>query len=70
MRNYSTLAWSLTQQLKKDAFHWNSEAEDAFQKLKDVMINLPVLALLDFSQEFVIETDASGLGFGCSLNAT
>ena len=28
--NYNSLAWPLTQQLKKDAFHWNSEVEDAF----------------------------------------
>ena len=65
--NYSSLAWPLTQQLKKYAFHWNSEAEDAFQKLKDVMISLPVLALPNFSQEFVIEMDASGLGLGAVL---
>ena len=67
MRNYNTLAWPPTQQLKKDAFHWNSEAEDAFQKLKDIMINFPILALPDFSQEFVIETDASDLGLGAVL---
>ena len=67
VRNYSSLAWPLTQQLKKDAFHWNSEVEDAFQKLKDIMISLPVLALPDFSQEFVIETDASSLGLGAIL---
>ena len=30
VHNYSLLAWPLTQQLKKDAFHWNSEAEDTF----------------------------------------
>ena len=67
VRKYSSLAWPLTQQLKKDVFHWNEEANLAFQKLKGVMTSLPVLALPDFSQEFVIETDASGLGLGAVL---
>ena len=49
VRNYSSLAWPLTQQLKKDVFHWNEEANLAFQKLKRVMNSLPVLALPDFS---------------------
>ena len=67
VRNYSSLAWPFTQQLKKYAFHWNEEANLAFQKLKRVMTSLPVLALPDFSQEFVIETDASGLGLRAVL---
>ena len=65
--NYSSLAWPLTQQLKKDAFHWDEEADLAFQRLKKVMTSLPVLALPDFSQEFVIEMDALGLGLGAVL---
>ena len=67
MRNYNALAWPLMQQLKKDAFHRNSEANHAFQTLKKTMTNLLVLALLDFSKEFVIEVDASGLGLGAVL---
>ncbi|XP_022872608.1 uncharacterized protein LOC111391593 [Olea europaea var. sylvestris] len=31
---YGAISWLLTQQLKKDAFGWNGEAETAFQKLK------------------------------------
>ena len=64
MRNNSSIAWPLTQQLKKDAFHWNSEADDAFLALKNAMTSLPVLALPDFSKDFVIETEASGFGLG------
>lgn len=29
---YGAISWPLTQQLKKDAFQWNEEAENAFQK--------------------------------------
>ena len=67
MRTYSSLAWPLTQQLKKDVFQWNEEVNLAFQKLKRVMTSLPVLTLPDFSQEFVIKTYASGLGLGAVL---
>lgn len=67
MAGYGTISWPLTQQLKKDAFGWTPEAEAAFQKLKQAMVTVPVLALLDFSQPFIIETNASGYGLGIVL---
>ena len=67
VKGYGAIFWSLTQQLKKDAFNWNSEAEVAFQKLKTVMTTIPVLALPNFSQLFIVEMDASGYGLGAVL---
>ncbi|RVX01071.1 Transposon Tf2-2 polyprotein [Vitis vinifera] len=64
---YGAISWPLTQQLKKDAFNWNLEAEVAFQKLKTTMTTIPVLALPNFSQLFIVETDASGYGLGAVL---
>ena len=54
-------------QLKKDAFHWTIDAEEDFLKLKQAMSSLLVLALLDFTKPFILETAASGQGLGAVL---
>lgn len=53
--------------LKKNSFQWTEEARDTFYQLKKIMSLLSVLALLDFSKPFVIESDASGKGVGAML---
>nr|GEX60656.1 hypothetical protein [Tanacetum cinerariifolium] len=48
-------------------FDWGEEQELAFQTLKDKLCNVPILALLDGPEEFVVYYDASGIGLGCVL---
>ena len=67
VEGYGALSWPLTQQLKKDSFNWNEDVEAAFQKLKATMTSVPVLALPDFSQPFILETDALGTSLGAVL---
>nr|GEU49498.1 ribonuclease III domain-containing protein [Tanacetum cinerariifolium] len=51
------------------AQRWNPQAQEAFEKLQQAMIQSPVLALSNFNEEFVIETDALGIGLGELLAA-
>lgn len=66
--HYATLAAPLTQLLRKDAYVWKESATVAFNDLKNAPMHTPVLALPDFSKNFLIQTDASSLGVGAILS--
>jgi hypothetical protein len=65
--NYGKIETPLTSLLKKNAFTWTSNADHAFQALKDVMCSTTVLTLPDFTKTFILECDASGKGIGAFL---
>jgi hypothetical protein len=66
VKNYGMLAKPLTNLLKKQ-FNWDASAQVAFDKLKSAMTSTPVLALPNFSQEFIVEIDASDVELGVVL---
>nr|XP_009801581.1 PREDICTED: uncharacterized protein LOC104247310 [Nicotiana sylvestris] len=62
IKSYGAISKPLTNLLRKNAFQWNSEAEQTFFQLKEAMTIAPVLALADFTKSFIIETDACDTG--------
>ncbi|XP_025625640.1 uncharacterized protein [Arachis hypogaea] len=62
IKGYASLAFPLTDLLKKDDFVWSTEASKAFTQLQKAICSKPVLQLPNFDLPFEVETDASGLG--------
>jgi hypothetical protein len=68
IRDFGIIAAPLTGLLRKDAFQWSPEAEEAFAALKRALASAPVLQLPQFDISFVVECDAWGTGFGIVLH--
>lgn len=68
IQHYGLISKTLTDLLKKGTtFQWTPTTATAFQVLKQKLTQAPVLALPNFSKQFVLETDASDLGIGAVL---
>lgn len=52
---------------KKGKIIWNEECAQAFKLLKEKLSNKPILHAPDFSKPFILQTDASDLGYGIVL---
>nr|GEV70548.1 hypothetical protein [Tanacetum cinerariifolium] len=67
IKKFASISRPFTQLLKKNSFKWNDEASHSFILLKEAMMKAPVLGLPNFNNPFIIETNASGVGFGAVL---
>jgi len=68
IKHYAMITKPLTDLLRKDTqFLWTPNVEATFQLLKSCLIEAHVLALPNFSKQFVVETDASDQGIGAVL---
>ena len=68
--DFSKIASPLHNLLKRDAtFQWTTECQAAFDTLKKLVVNAPILAYPQFQSEypFILETDASAKGLGAVL---
>lgn len=67
IKNFGNVAKPLTNLLKKDSWVWTNDVEQAFANLRTAMMSPPVLALPNFNEVFIIETDASNHAIGAVL---
>jgi hypothetical protein len=68
VKNYGIIAKPLTAILQLKQFGWPNSAQIAFDESKKAMTSTPVLALPNFEETFVVETDACDKGLGAVLS--
>ena len=61
IKGYGFMGKPFTKLLKKGDLQWNSSAQSTFDSLKLAMVTVPMLALLDFTTEFIMESDSSNV---------
>ena len=62
MKDFASLAKPLS------TFQWTTECQTAFDHLKTCLTSAPILVMVNWSQPFVIDTDASDTGIGAVLS--
>ena len=66
--HFASIAEPLHRLMGKNAeFKWSAEADAAFKRLKEKLTSAPVLAAPDWTQPFILHTDASKFGLGAVL---
>lgn len=68
--HFAEIAYPLTEATKACkpiSVKWDDQCERAFNTLKEKLCSQPVCCLPDFSQPFVLRTDASNVGLGAIL---
>jgi hypothetical protein len=69
VENFALIANPLNKLLKKNAtFIWSKECDLAFEKLKNNLMNPPILQYPNFENEFILTTDASDIACGAVLS--
>ncbi|KAJ1143845.1 hypothetical protein NDU88_010147 [Pleurodeles waltl] len=70
VKGYGTIVSPLTELTSKKQprlVNWTEACQKAFDALKEAMCTAPVLKAPDYSQEFIVQTDASEHGIGAVL---
>ncbi|XP_050559306.1 uncharacterized protein LOC126912218 [Spodoptera frugiperda] len=66
--NYAGIARPLTDLLKKSsAWQWGTEQQEAYERIKSLLVSAPILRQADASKPFVLCTDSSAYCIGAVL---
>ncbi len=71
IRSFSDIVAPLNKLLSVKDYVWSISAEEAFQKIKSLLVSAPILAYPDFSQDsdkFILDVDASNDCIGAILS--
>ncbi len=69
VKNFSIIASPLHTLTRKNVqWEWTLNCQQAFQELKDLLTETPVLAFPSFTHQFILDTDASNDGLGAVLS--
>ena len=69
IRDFSSIATPLNELLCKDQkFYWGRRQQEAFDQLRGPLMKEPLLIYPDLTQDFILDTDASGFGVGGVLS--
>ena len=66
-KDFSIIVTPLTHLLRKSNYAWSLTCQDAFEKVKSVLLSMPVLSAQNFQKQFLLMVDASGVGVGTVL---
>jgi hypothetical protein len=65
VQNFNIIVYHLYALLKKDVVcTWGEKAQEAFNTLKEKLLEFPILRKTDFNKVFILHTDYSALGVG------
>jgi hypothetical protein len=65
VQNFNIIVYHLYALLKKDVVYtWGEKAQEAFNTLKEKLLEFPILRKTDFNKVFILHTDYSALGVG------
>ena len=68
VQGFSVIASSLTRLLWKGVkFEWGDKCQSIFERLKEILVEVPVLIQPTSGRDYTMYSDASGIGLGCVL---
>ena len=58
----------MTNLLRKETkYIWSADIQESFQKIKSILLSMPILMAPDFHKQFKLFVDASDIGCGAAL---
>ena len=68
MRGFYVIASPLSKLLRKGIkFEWTDKCQNSFEQLKGMLVEAPILTQPTSGKEYILYSDASGIGLGCLL---